>query len=187
MKNLEALSPRGQVPAWQVGAQAAQALREQENMNGVPVSNVRLAEMAGTSSQALEYNANVSDLTFAFDSEANRGRVVLRPRWATGRRFDLARLIGDRITLSSSDQLYPATRTYTYRQKLQRSFAAEFLCPFDALDSWLEGDYSSENQDDAAEYFDVSPLTVRTLLVNHNRIDRDELGRDYEATAVTEI
>ena len=66
---------------------------------------------------------------------------------------------------------------------IERTFdlETEFLCPIEALDDWLDGDYSPEGQDDAAGYFNVSPLTVRTLLVNHGRIDRDELDHDYEA------
>lgn len=36
-----------------------------------------------------------------------------------------------------------------------------------------------ESQQDVAHHFDVSELTVRTLLVNHNRISRDELDYIY--------
>jgi len=71
--------------------------------------------------------------------------------------------------------LKPATRTYTYRQKLQRAFAAEFLCPFEALDDLMEGDFSDEAIQDAAAHYNVSELAVRTLLVIHNRIDQESL------------
>lgn len=181
LANRAQLPSRGEVPAWRRGADVAQALRSQEHLDGQPISNQRLAEMAGTRAETLDRSGDRSDLSFAIDGEGDAGRIVLRPRWETSRRFDLARLIGDRIAVNEVGRLFPATRTFTYRQKLQRSFAAEFLCPFDALDDWLEGDYSPEMQDDAAEYFNVSPLTVGTLLVNHGRIDRDELDRDYEA------
>jgi len=45
----------------------------------------------------------------------------------------------------------------------------------------LAGDYSMENQQEIAEHFDVSPMTIRTLLVNHRRIERD--GLDFEIAA----
>lgn len=77
----------------------------------------------------------------------------------------------------------PATRAYTYRQKVQRSFAAEFLSPFLAVDGMLGYDYSMENQQDVAEYFQVSPLTIRTLLVNHGRLEREDVDDEVEATA----
>lgn len=178
------LSTIGKVPAWKRGAEAAQAVRAQEHMDGNPISNRRLAEMAGTRAEILDRKADKPDLSFVIDNEGNASRVVLRPNWETSRRFDLARLLGDRIAAGESGRLLPATRAYTYRQKLQRSFAAEFLCPFVALDDWLDGDYSPERQDDVAGHFNVSPLTVRTLLVNHGRIDRDELDGDYEAVSI---
>ena len=80
-------------------------------------------------------------------------------------------------------RLFPATRSYTYRQKMQRSFAAELLSPFEAVDEMLGGDYSIENQQDVAEYFQVSEITIRTLLVNHNRLEREELDLDFDVMA----
>jgi hypothetical protein len=119
-------------------------------------------------------------ISFALDEGVNSGRVVLRSKWVTGRRFDLARLLGDRLVPWGSGRLFPATRAHTYRQKMQRSFAAEFLSPFEAVDEFLAGDYSMENQHEAAEQFEVSELTIRTLLVNHRRIEPEELAADFD-------
>ena len=170
----------GQVPAWMRGVQAAQLLRDQEKFGTEPISNDRLAEMAGVDVAALSKAAGGSDLSFAIDDHEDAGHVVLRSNWETGRRFDLARLLGDRIAASANGPLFPATHTYTYRQKLQRSFSAELLCPFEAVDGMLDGDYSEEMQEDIADYFKVSPLTIRTLLTNHGRIDRNDFDWDYE-------
>jgi len=63
---------------------------------------------------------------------------------------------------------------------MQRSFAAELLSPFEAIDDMLAGDYSIENQQDAAEHFHVSELTIRTLLVNHRRLEREELDEEFD-------
>ena len=124
-----------------------------------------------------------AELWFDGDQTPQTGRVVLRPKWETGRRFELARLLGDRLAGNADGRLFPATLAYTYRQKLQRAFAAELLCPFEALEDMLRGDYSAESIEDAAEYFIVSERAVRTLLVNHGRLDRDELAGDFDAAA----
>lgn len=168
--------------AWRVGADAARALREQERLGVEPVTASRLAEMAGTlESTVTEPGLGDSPISFVLDSDPREGSVVLRSRWVTGRRFDLARLIGDRL-MASDGALHPATRAYTYRQKAQRAFAAELLAPFEAVDDMLADDYSMERQQDVAEHFDVSPMTVDTLLKNHGRIERE--GSDFEFEAV---
>ncbi|MGQ4808913.1 hypothetical protein NKDENANG_02308 [Candidatus Entotheonellaceae bacterium PAL068K] len=174
----------GHVAAWRRGAKAAQVLRAQEKLGSAPILDKLLANMAGVASETLDELTRGSDLSFSMDNSEDSGRVVLRSKWKTGRRFDLTRLLGDRIAGGASEPLLPATRTRTYRQKLQRSFAAEFLCPFEALEDMLQGDYSEEMQEEAANYFNVSSLTVRTLLVNHSRIDRDHLDGEFE-TALT--
>jgi hypothetical protein len=176
--------PRGgQVPAYKLGARAARALREQERLDGAPISNRRLTELAGAELALLSDRTGAQGISFALDESLDRSRVVLRSKWRTSRRFELARLLGDRIARPPGGRLFPATRAYTYRQKMQRSFAAELLSPFEAVDEMLGGDYSMENQQDVAEHFDVSPLTIRTLLVNHGRIEREELDGEFEAAA----
>ena len=71
---------------------------------------------------------------------------------------------------STSESLLPATRSNTYRQKAQRAFAAEFLAPIRAVEEFLNGDVSEEAQNDAAEYFNVSPITIHWQIVNKPRI-----------------
>jgi len=171
----------GEVAAWQLGARFAKALREQERLEGKPISDDRLASMVGVENAALRNSRGSKDICFALDENANQGRVVLRSKWHEGRRFELARILGDRLVEAGSRNLFPATRAYTYRQKMQRSFAAEFLSPFEAIDEMLVGDYSVENQMDVAKHFDVSVLTIRTLLVNHGRLQREELEGDFES------
>lgn len=173
----------GQVPAWRRGAEAAQALRTQEGLDVNPISNKRLASMLGIATPNLTNRIGGSDFSFALDNSNSAGHIVLRSKWETGRRFELARLLGDRLAGGGTGRLFPATRTYTYRQKLQRSFAAELLCPFEAIDGMLQGDYGEEKQEECAEHFKVSPLTVRTLLVNHGRIDHDDFNGELEAAS----
>jgi len=171
----------GQVPAWRLGATAASLLREQEKLDGGQISDGKLATLAGTPVEALSDKKSSGDISFALDENTMHGRIVLRSKWKTGRRFELARILGDRIARQQSSKLFPATRSYTYRQKMQRSFAAELLSPFNAVEDMLKGDYSIESQQDVAEHFDVSPMTIRTLLVNHKRIERDNFDFDVAA------
>ncbi len=177
------LPSRRDVPGWRLGTDAARALRAQEGLGDEPITDARLAALAGVSTTVLTGGQRGPDLSFALDGEAGGSRVVLRSAWPTGRRFELARLLADRIVASPNARLHPATRAYTYRQKMQRSFAAELLSPFDALDAMLAGDYSPEAQQDAAAHFQVSEITIRTLLVNHHRLDREDLDEDLGAAA----
>ncbi len=102
--------------------------------------------------------------------------MVLRSKWDTGRRFELARLLGDHLFFGAEAPILPATRAYTFRQKVQRAFAAEFLSPFEAVEDMLKGDFSPEAVEEAAEHFAVSTVTIETLLLNHGLIERDSLA-----------
>lgn len=168
---------RAQVPAWQLGAEAAKALRTQERLHGDAIEDGLLAELMGVGADALTKTSADAALAISFALKQDLGgdRVLLRSRYATGRRFELARLLGDRLLGTTGDALYPATRSATYRQKVQRAFAAELLSPFEEVAAMLNGDYSAENQQEVAEHFKVSEMTIRTQLVNHRVLDRDEL------------
>lgn len=169
----------GRQPAWQIGATAAIAIRQQERLSAEPITNEKLAELAGVSPRALTEPAGPSGISFALD-QRDAGRVCLRPKWETGRRFDLARLLGDRLLADTGDRVWPATHSYTYRQKMQRAFAAELLSPFEAVQERLAGDYSAENREELAAEFNVSEWVIRTLLVNHQRLGRETLDGDFD-------
>lgn len=170
------------IPAWKAGAQAAQALRVHQRLaQDKPISSDSLSGFYGAPASLLDSPAPSPslDLSFSLNENSDQSRVLLRAKWKTGRRFELARLLGDHILYGANDPMNPATRSSTYRQKAQRAFAAELLSPFKAVDEMLGGDYSMESQQDVAHHFEVSDLTVRTLLVNHNRIERGELDEGY--------
>lgn len=175
---------QGDVPAWLVGVRCAAALRQQEGFGENAIDDATLSNLIGVSGDILSRkHDNRSPFAFILGGHDGRGTIVLRSKWRTGRRFELARLLADHLIISGSGKLFPATRSYTFRQKAQRAFAAEFLAPFEIVTAMLDGDYSEENQQEVAEYFDVSPLTIRTLLVNHGKLERDELEEDFEAAA----
>ena len=165
----------GHEPAWRRAAAAAKALRAQEKLGQEPISDQKLAEMAGVSEKIWTSGGEKFSISFMLDVSAGDGRVVLRAPRQTGRRFDLARLLGDRVAGGVNEELRPATEAATYRQQLQKTFATEFLCPFDVVDAMAAGDYSTDRTEEIAEHFNVSPLTIRAALANHGRIPRDDV------------
>ncbi|WP_313231076.1 hypothetical protein [Sphingobium yanoikuyae] len=177
----EILLHRADVPAWKLGAMAAQQLRDQEKLGWNKIGDIRLAALAGTRREALGRDSHANQpISYILSGNDTRSKTVLRSKWKDGRRFELARLIGDNL-LNGAERLHPATRAYTYRQKAQRSFAAELLSPFRVVDDMLGGDYSVDAQEDVARHFAVSPMTINTLLKNHGRIERDDPEQHIEA------
>ena len=157
----------GTVAAWRVGGAAARSLRRQEGFDGEIIDNNRLSELFGTTSTVLESGSNHTPQLSFMLRDGDLGRVALRSKWETGRRFALARLLGDRLLLQLGEPLRPATEAYTYRQKAQRAFAAELLCPYDALVDFLGTDCSEHRCKEAAEHFRVSSLVIDSLLASN--------------------
>ena len=162
----------GTCEAWRVGVATAHAVRRSAGLNGQPVDNPMLVNMAGTSVNVInERDRTAQAISFAMDDVSGSSRIAMRSKWETGRRFDLARLIADRLFENDiGDPLLPATQSYTYRQKAQRAFAAEMLAPIDAVDDFLSGDRSEDRYNDAAEHFNVSPVMISSLLRNNHRL-----------------
>ena len=161
--------------AWQQGQRAAQELRRANLVEGDRVETGALLDMLGASG-AIEQSGGAAPLSYLLAGVGKAGHIVLRSKWRTGQRFELARLLGDLMLFGKDATLLPATRAYTFRQKAQRSFAAEFLSPFEAVDEMMSGDTSAEAIEDAAEHFDVSSQTIETLLRNHGRLEREPMA-----------
>ena len=161
----------GAYAPWRVGVAAAKDFRARERWGGEPIDDKRLAELCGVSAgvAALRGGGKRGQMAFLMRVRDDH-RVVLRAAYGTGRRFELARLLGDRLLVAGDDRLRPATRAYTYRQKMQRAFAAEFLCPIESLKHEMDGDYSEEAVEAAARRFSVSPLLVQRQLDNNGLV-----------------
>lgn len=169
---------------WEIGANLAHVLRQREKLGEAALSDARLAEMAGVSKQSLSSHGKAgAPFSFALESGPIRWRTVFRSARKTGRRFDLARMIGDYLLSSADDRLHPATDATTWRQQAQRSFAVELLAPIELVSDRLAGDYSVEKQHDVADQFVVSPMAINSLLKNHHLIPRDEPFRDISGLA----
>jgi len=163
-------------PPWERGEAAARKARAMWNLNGGPVSNDSLARLVGADPGLITGTSPVGVPMPAArwnTHERKAWSAVLRSRWKEGRRFDLSRLIADALVVPEGELLMPATHAKTSRQKFQRAFAHEFLCPFDALVKQL-GSLPPEDEEieNAARYFEVSPLLIRSKLANQGILPR---------------
>ncbi|NEX17769.1 MAG: hypothetical protein C1943_14400 [Halochromatium sp.] len=161
----------GQAPAtWQRAYRAADAVREHWGLGPGAISNTQLAEALGTDAQRLfaPSTATQCPISAGFrDDLSGHFDVVLAARAPTGRRFAVARLLGDYLASADTEHLLPATATKTARQTFQRAFAQQLLCPVDDLKRVLDTDQPDDERiEDAALEFDVSPLLVKTTLVH---------------------
>jgi hypothetical protein len=166
---------------WQRGEAAAKATRKAWGMPEGPVDNQTLGDLFCMDPRVLDDCEEKPEPLFAagFREEPRSGkiRVFLDKRRSTGRRFAMARLAGDLLHNSEGDHLLPATMATTARQKFQRAFARELLCPMDSLASLFPDStkIDDEAMEDAAIYFQVSPHLINTTLVNKGILPRDTL------------
>ena len=172
LSTTELKEARTHLEAWRQGRAVAVALRLKEQLGAAPIATPRLSEMLGTTTRTAKRAGPPPPLSFVLAKQGS-AKIVLRSTRDDARRFALARLLGDHLLFGTQAPILPATRASTFRQKAQRSFAAEFLCPFEVAKDMLRDDFSSESIEDVAENFNVSTLTVETLLRNRRLIERD--------------
>lgn len=173
-------SRKGTMP-WQRAVADARALREEIGITGDGVKNSALYDLLGLRGEDVEGYApdQRGKAALAMPVAENKTKILLRKGRPVSRRFELARVIADAQDQAGKHNGKPwlaVTDIATARQKYQRAFAAEFLCPIDKLVEVLEGDYSGTSIENGAEHFDVSVLTVQTLLRNNGKIDRSDDG-----------
>ena len=151
---------------WRVGANAAKAFRESERLGDGPITDRMLGELCGIPSRSFRGRSSAKQPMAYRLKTRNRAYIVFRARVPSGRRFEAARLLGDKLLVNNDESLQPVTSTHTYRQKIQRSFAAELLCPSDALSPLITGDSSEEAIEEVAARYRVSPMLVTRRLEN---------------------
>lgn len=170
-------------PPWVRAAEAAHKTRQHFGLNGESISSRRLAEIFDVS-EAILANSEpaVAPCSASLNAEDNgRDELVIDKRLPSSRRFAVCRLLGDRLYATRENgRLSAATDAATARQKFQRAFAQELLCPFDALKAAIgRGPVSDDKMETAAEHFGVSPLLIRSTLVNRGMISRDRLEDQF--------
>ncbi len=173
---------------WMRGEKAASIARETWDLQG-PVPTSQLTELYGLRHQweKREYASSLHNLNAGFRSaeHSNQFSASLCGQHDTSRRFALARLVADHIDASEEDTLLPGTSALTSRQKFQRTFARELLCPVQDLKEYIgEESLDSIDQDiiaAAAHHFFVSPVLIHHTLVNKNLLDQDSiLAQTYQ-------
>ena len=168
------------VVPWQRATSAAAAVRQIWALDPGPLSSDVFLDRLGISqkqwhscenSSAVKASAGLRNGT---DTDL---AVFMHRKHDTGRRFDLTRLVGDHIdTLASEERLLPSTRAKTARQKFQRAFAQELLCPYEDLQVSLDTDSPDEDDiDRVAEEYGVSTRMIESTLVNKRMLARDSV------------
>lgn len=151
---------------WQRGESVARKVRELIGQPTGPLTNSFLQGWLSLSESVLHSSSETAVLPFAVamreGADANKMNVVLRSRWQVGRRFELARLLGEHfLSAPNDDKMMPATTAKTARQSIQRAFAAELLLPADDLITRFDINSDDEDQIDTIAYeYDVSPKFV---------------------------
>ena len=175
LQECEKQTSRSSLP-WQRAEKTAHIARGIWALDQGPVSTKTLAELFRIKvDDACPDNIPLS-AGLCMNGSAGQFRITLHQRHPTGRRFTLARLVADCFIKSQGDSLLPATSAGTSRQKFQRAFASEFLCPFrDLWDFFGEAVPDEENIDRAADYFEVSSWMIISSLANKGAIKHDAL------------
>ena len=164
---------------WQQAYKYAERVREFLGIKSGPINNHQFADLLETSQKAIFATDAVKSapMTAGFrGNDVENFSVSFQTQVPTGRRFALARLLGDYLATSDAEHVLPATSRKTARQKFQRAFAQQLLCPVEELKAYLDTDEPSDEQiEEAAMIFNVSPLLVETTLVNQGLLDRHAL------------
>lgn len=161
---------------WKRAVDTAQELRQTlSNRDGI-IENKQLYDLLGLLESTVESwmpSSKRNNVALAIP-ENKQIKFVPRKSHPLAKRFELARLLGDYVLMGGLDEKWlTSTDLSTSRQKFQRAFAAEFLCPIEPLKDFLQNDYSESAIEDAAEHFYVSQTTVNSLLKNNGVIYPD--------------
>ena len=149
-----------------------------------PLTNKILCDLLGL--QESEYDAwqppERQSISVAVPLKTDGFYYHPRKSHPLAKRFEFARLIGDYLLYGKHGKSWLAsTDIKTSRQKYQRAFAAEFLCPLDNLQDYLNNDYSESAIEDASEYFKVSERTVEMILINNRLIASSHRVNDLDS------
>jgi hypothetical protein len=153
---------------WMRALETARVARAQWNIDHGPISTAELSDLFDIPTPLI---IDTTDATVSIPGGLRRERgigVVLQRKSEVSRRFALARLVGDHLLAPRSDRLLPVTDALTARQKMQRAFAQEFLCPYVDLLDFLGDDTGDDAVESASNYFCVSQVFIDSTLRNNH-------------------
>ncbi|SHG79523.1 ImmA/IrrE family metallo-endopeptidase [Pollutimonas bauzanensis] len=162
------------VAPWQRGVDAAREVRKLLNNKENPIDNNCLFELLGiTAVQVDAWEGPFKNIVaVAKPEEGGNLNFIPRKKHPTAKRFEFVRFLADIMERPKDNRDWLVSSDIaTARQKYQRAFAAEFLCPIDSLVDFIEGDYSESSFEDAAIHFGVSEKTVESLLANNGYLE----------------
>jgi hypothetical protein len=165
---------------WERGARLARELRAELNIPSGPIHAKTLEQVLGAR-LPFEKSAwkGARNLSGGYRGGDGQGRTTLliTTNREDNQRFYLCRVIGAALVSGAEEHVLPVSGTYTALQKYERSFAQEFLCPWEALDDFTDAHGTDEEGiADAAEHFEVSERVILTTLVNKKKIPRSRLS-----------
>lgn len=160
---------------WRMAVNDARTVRKNLGNALGPISNKVLCGLLGLTEGDVERVTSVSGRSagLAIPEAGNKFKFLLRKRYPESKRFELSRFIGDYLQFGVNQSGWLAcTDLGTSRQKYQRAFAAELLCPIDGLKDFLQDDFTEPALEEAAKSFNVSGETVSSMLANNGLIPR---------------
>lgn len=163
-------SPVSHQAPWRQAVDDARAVRQAIANEKRPIDNSAIYDLLGLRPKDVEQwsPALRSSAGIAIPGQGKEFKFLPRKRHPVAKRFELSRFLGDYLLSGTSNGGWLAsTDLGTARQKYQRAFAAEFLCPIDGLRDYLQDDFTESALEDAAYNFEVSPETVKSLLANN--------------------
>lgn len=128
---------------------------------------------ATSTARKLPYGARIGD--------EKKSNVALQTTKPYDRRFELARQFADALWRKDAD-FGIVSRSKSDRQKFQRAFAHNLLCPFDYLQRVIDvNEPTIEIMQKAARMFGVHPSVVRNQLVYKGYIPFENTNDEAEA------
>ena len=181
LRRAVARAKRSNRTPWKGGVSAARSARREWFPERVSLSTSDLAQLCGVTEGWILADAgdDSAPVSAGFRNAESSGSlsVALKKRYPTSRRFALARVIGDHLAAGPRENLLPITDSFTDRQKFQRAFAQELLCPVAALRKLLRSrPPDDEFIEDTAQLFEVSPVLVARALANNGLMGREALA-----------
>lgn len=161
---------------WETAVSAARQLRRRLGHTLGPLDNSVLYNLLGLPAKSFKDWLPASRTKASVAGPDGHGKMKFVPRRAhpVAQRFEVARFVGDymRAATHKKEPWLVSADLSTARQKFQRAFAAEFLCPINSLVEFLDGDFSEGALEIAANHFSVSERTVDSLLMNNGYLPR---------------
>lgn len=163
---------------WQRGRTLAKFVRQTLGIGSAALKDSTLCDVLGLPTKVISRAADAMARRVALAVRSPTSDSIgftfrNRGNFRANRRFELARFLSEIISAPTDDHWLMLADTKTARQKLQRAFGAELLCPIEPLRAFLDDDFSNESVEAAGEHFGASPLLIKSHLANYGLITPD--------------